>query len=181
MACCRGCGRNQRLLWQVVVPKALRDVILQAVHGGKTLCRLHQGFYWGQQRRDLDFYLRCNKCTARKGPPDRPQAHLQQFPVGSPMERVGVSVLGLFPLSERANLYVLSAMDYFTKWPGAYLPTTQRDRDYCGCLAERHVQQVWNTRSSKPATHNFESLVLAAICEKLGSHKTRTTPLHFQN
>lgn len=101
--------------WQVVVPKALCDVVLQAVRGtpgsghfsvGKTLHRLHQGFYWSQQRRDVvDFCRQCDECTARKGLPDRPRAQLQQFPVGSPMEKVEIDVLGRFPLSERDNRY----------------------------------------------------------------------------
>ena len=36
------------------------------------------------------------------------------------MERVGVDVLGLFPVSDSGNHYVLVAMDYYTKWPEAY-------------------------------------------------------------
>lgn len=49
----------------------------------------------------------------------RSRAQLQQFLVGSPIERVGIDVLGPFPLSERGNRYILTAMDYFTKWPEA--------------------------------------------------------------
>ncbi|KAK0136443.1 hypothetical protein N1851_027445 [Merluccius polli] len=39
--------------------------------------------------------------------------------VGAPMERVGVDVLGPFPVTDSGNRYVLVAMDYFTKWPEA--------------------------------------------------------------
>ena len=116
--------------WQVVVPGALKETVLRAIHGApgsghfgisKTLRRLRQGFYWGQHRRDVEDYCRrCDSCTARKGPTDRSHAQLQQFPAGGPMERVGVDVLGPFPRSERGNRYVLTVMDYFTKWPEAY-------------------------------------------------------------
>lgn len=36
------------------------------------------------------------------------------------MERVGVDIVGLYPRSDEGNRYVLSAIDYFTKWLEAY-------------------------------------------------------------
>lgn len=178
--------------WQVVVPKTLRGVVLQAVHGGpgsghfgvgKTLRRLRQGFYWGQHRRDVEDYCRrCDSCTAKKGPTDRSHAQLQQFPVGGPMERVGIDVLGPFPRTERGNRYILTAMDYFTKWPEAYcLPDQEAetivDALVGGMFSRFGAAEVIHTDQGR----NFESRVFAAMCEKLGSHKTRTTPLHPQS
>lgn len=87
----------------------------------KTLKRLRKGFYCGRHRRDVEDSCRqCDSCAARKGPPGQSQALLQQFPVGAPLERVGVDVMGPFPVSEKGNKYVLTVMDYFTKWPEAY-------------------------------------------------------------
>ncbi|XP_051816115.1 uncharacterized protein LOC127537562 [Acanthochromis polyacanthus] len=116
--------------WQVVVPKILREAVLEACHGGtgsghfgstKTLRRLRQGFYWGQHRRDVeDFCRRCDDCAAYKGPLDQSHAPLQQQAVGEPMERVAVDIMGPFPVTVRGNKYVLCAMDYFTKLPEAY-------------------------------------------------------------
>jgi len=52
--------------WQMVVPKDLRDAVLEAMHGAtrsghfgvsKTLRRFRKGFYWDQCKRDVkDFY-----------------------------------------------------------------------------------------------------------------------------
>ncbi len=141
--------------WQVVVPKTLWHVVLQAVHGApgsghsgvnKTLRRLRQGFYWGQHRQDVEDYCRrCDSCTARKGPTDRSHAQFQQFPAGGPMERVGIDVLGPFPRTERGNRYILTAMDYFTKWPRSVQPPGPRGRDYSGCTGGGNVQQIWST------------------------------------
>lgn len=113
------------LRWQLVGPRAERLTVLQAVHGAtgaghfgvtKTLRRLRQSFYWGQFRRDVeDFCRRCDSCTAKKGPPEQSHAQLQQFPVGAPMERVGVDIVGPLPVTDSGNRYVLSVMDYFTK------------------------------------------------------------------
>lgn len=78
----------------------------------KTLRRLRQRFFWGQHRRDVeDFCHRCDACAAYKGP-------LEQQAVGA-MERVAMNIMGPFPVSERGNWFVLTAMDYFTKWPEA--------------------------------------------------------------
>ncbi|XP_061093063.1 uncharacterized protein LOC133125281 [Conger conger] len=179
-------------LWQVVVPRALRETVLQSVHGApgsghfgvsKTLRRLRQGFYWGQHGRDVgDYCRRCDSCTARKGPTGTSHCQLQQFPTGCPMERVGIDVLGPFPRSEKGNRYILTAMDYFTKWPEAYCLPDQEAETIVDALVEGMfsrlgVPEVIHTDQGR----NFESRVFAAMCEKLGSHKTRTTPLHPQS
>uniref|UniRef100_A0A3P9L4N5 Gypsy retrotransposon integrase-like protein 1 n=1 Tax=Oryzias latipes TaxID=8090 RepID=A0A3P9L4N5_ORYLA len=178
--------------WQVVVPKSLRLTVLQAMHGApgsghfgvsKTLSRLRQGFYWGQSRRDVEeFCKKCDSCTARKGPVGRSHAPLQQFPAGFPMERVGIDVLGPFPRSEKGNRFILTAMDYFTKWPEAYCLPDQEAETVVDAL----VEGMFSRLGVPEAIHtdqgrNFESKVFAAMCEKLGSHKTRTTPLHPQS
>lgn len=178
--------------WQVVVPKSLKLRVLQATHGlpgsghfgvTKTLRRLRQGFYWGQQRRDVEDYCRrCDICTARKGPTNRSHAQLQQFPVGTPMERVGIDILGPFPRTEKGNRYVLTAMDYFTKWPEAYsLPDQEAetivDALLDGMFSRFGVPDTIHTDQGR----NFESRLFAAMCKQLGAHKTRTTPLHPQS
>ena len=98
-----------------MVPKGLQRTVLEAMHGAagsghfgvaKTLRCLRQMFYWGQSQRDVeDFCRRCDPCTARKGPPGRSHAPLQQFLVGAPMERVAVDVVGPLPRSDGGNRY----------------------------------------------------------------------------
>lgn len=146
--------------WQVVVPKALWETVLQTVHGApgsghsgvaKTLCRFRQGIYWGQHQRDVeDFFHRCDSCTARKGPTERLHAQLQQFPVGCPMERVRIDVLGPFPRTDKGKRYVLTAMDYFTKWPEAYSLPDQEAETIVDTLVKVMFQQV---RGARGHTH----------------------------
>jgi len=178
--------------WQMVVPKDLRDAVLEAMHGAagsghfgvsKTLRRLRKGFYWGQCRRDVeDFCRRCDPCMARKGPPGRSHAPLQQFPVGAPMERVAVDVVGPLPCSDGGNRYVLTAIDYFTKWPEAYAIPDQEAET----VVEALVGGMFSRFGVPETIHsdqgrNFESRVFAAMCEHLGMHKTRTSPLRPQS
>lgn len=178
--------------WQVVVPVLLRVTVLESVHGAagsghfgvtKTLRRLRQAFYWGQHKRDVeDFCRRCDTCTARKGPPGRSHALLQQFPVGSPMERVGVDVVGPLPLTDRGNKYVLTAMDYFTKWPEAYALPNQEAETVANALVGGMFSRLGVPESiHSDQGRNFESSVFNTMCKQLGMHKTRTTPLHPQS
>ena len=171
--------------WQVVVPKDLRDKVLEAHHGSpgvghfgvtKTLRRLRQAFYWGQSRRDVEDYCRrCDSCTARKGPQGQSRAPLQQHRVGAPMDRVAVDVLGPLPRTSRRNRYVLVAIDYFTKWMEAYpLPDQEATT-----VAEALVQGMFSRFGTPSELHsdqgrNFESHVFTA---NLASG--RPEPPHF--
>lgn len=116
------------------------------------------------------------------GPTGRSYAQLQQFPAGCPIERVGIDVLELFPRSERGNCCILTAMDYFTNWPDAYVLPYQEVETVVDALVEVRFSQfeapeVFRTDQDR----HFESRVFAAMCEKLGSHKTCTTPFHPQS
>ena len=178
--------------WQMVVPKGLRVAVLESMHGAagsghfgvsKTLRRLRRGFYWGQCRRDVeDFCRRCDLCTARKGPPGRSHAALQQSLVGAPMERVAVDVVGPLPRSDGGNRFVLTAIDYFTKWPEAYAIPDQEAETVVEALVGGMFSRFGipeNIHSDQG--RNFESRVFASMCERLGMHKTRTSPLRPQS
>ena len=101
--------RGKKNILQLLVPRALRPQVLQLVHGSvgaghygnaKTLHRLRGRFYWPGCRRDVELHVHCcDTCTAQKGPAQRSHAPLQQYLVGAPMERVGVDVLGPFPVA----------------------------------------------------------------------------------
>ena len=175
-----------------MVPKGLQRAVLEAMHGAarsrhfgvaKTLRRLRQSFYWGQSRRNVeDFCQRCDPCTARKGPAGRSHTPLQQFLVGAPMGRVAVDVVGPLPCSEGGNRYVLTAIDYFTKWPEAYaLPDQEAET-----VADALVGGMFSRFAVPESLHsdqgrNFESRVFGAMCERLGIHKTRITPQRPQS
>ena len=146
------------------------------------LRRLQQQFYWGLCRRDVeDFYRRCDLCAAKKGPSDQSHAQLQQFPVGAPMERVALDIAGPLPLTEGGNRYVLSVMDYSTKWLEAYaLPDqakTVANALLEGMVCRFGVHHVLRSDQGR----NFESRVFAALCTRLSITKTCTTPLHPQS
>uniref|UniRef100_A0A3Q3NHK6 Gypsy retrotransposon integrase-like protein 1 n=1 Tax=Mastacembelus armatus TaxID=205130 RepID=A0A3Q3NHK6_9TELE len=183
-------GGSDRL--QLLVPRALRPEVLRWVHGaagaghfgnGKTVRRLRQRFYWPGCLQDVEIHVHCcDVCTAQKGPGQRSRAPLQQYLVGAPMERVGVDILGPFPVTDAGNRFVLVAMDYFTKWPEAYAVP-----DQSAATSARVLVDGMFTRFGVPEElhsdqgRNFESRVFGEVCQRLGVRKTRTTPLHPQS
>ncbi|KAL7841339.1 hypothetical protein SRHO_G00250300 [Serrasalmus rhombeus] len=170
--------------------KRTRGAAVSAVHGpvgvghfgvNKTLRQLRQRFYWPGCRTDVELFVHCcDACTAKKGPTGKSRAPLQPLQSGAPMERVAVDVLGLFPRTEAGNRYVLVAMDFFTKWPEAYAVQS------AVTTAERLVEEFFCRFGLPEELHsdqgrNFESQVMAEVCQRLGVRKTRTTPLHPQS
>ncbi|KAJ8349026.1 hypothetical protein SKAU_G00276150 [Synaphobranchus kaupii] len=184
-------GRGSDIL-KLLVPRALHPDVLRLVHGSvgaghfgnnKTLHRLRGKFHWPGCRHDVELHVHCcDSCTGQKGPNQCSRAPLQQHLVGDPMERVGVDVLGPFPVTDSGNRYILVAMDYFTKWPEAFAVPDQS----AATTAERLVEEMFTRFGAPSELHsdqgrNIESQLLAEVCKRLGVTKTRTTPLHPQS
>ncbi|XDV44325.1 hypothetical protein PO909_012625 [Leuciscus waleckii] len=120
--------------------------------------------------------------TALPGRSQRYHAPLQQYLVGAPMERIGVDILGPFPITEASNRFVLVTMDYFTKWPEAYAVPDQS----ASTTAQRLVDEMLARFGVPDELHsgqgrNFESRLFSEVCQRLGVKKTKTTPLHPQS
>ncbi|RXN34248.1 Retrovirus-related Pol poly from transposon [Labeo rohita] len=173
-----------------MVPHTLRSEVLRWVHGAaesghfgntKTVWRLRQRFYWSGCQQDAELHVHCcDVCTAQKGPSRRSQSPLQQYLVGAPMERIGVDILGSFPITEAGNHFVLVAMDYFTKWPEAYAVLDQS----ASTSAKQLVDEMFTRFGVPDELHsdqrrNFESQLFSEVCQRLGGEedKNHSPPL----
>ena len=179
-------------IFQLLLPKKLRPQVLHEVHntptGGhlgiaKTLGRIRERFYWSKCRRDVEDWCRsCDICASRKGPSRKVRAQMGQYNVGAPMERLAVDVLGPLPETDSGNKYILIAMDYFSKWPEAYLLPNQEAHSIAEVLAQELVSCFGVPLSiHSDQGRNFESRLFQEMCKLLGTEKTRTTPLHPQS
>ena len=116
--------------WQLVLPKSARDDVLRQLHdsptGGhygenKTLDKIRQRYYWAKCGLDVKLWCKlCIVCAAKKGSKII-RSPLQQCEVGSPLERIAMDFQGPFPETESGNRHLLVIMDYFTRWPEAYV------------------------------------------------------------
>ena len=84
--------------------------------------------------------------------------------------------------TDSGNMFILIAMDYFSKWPEVYALSNQEAVTVANVL----VSQFFSRFGVPAELHsdqgrNFESLVFREVCTLLGIHKTRTTALHPQS
>ena len=116
---------------QVMVPLSLREKVMKLAHDSvasghfgvrRTLSRVTSNFYWPGVARDVRRYCRsCNICqkTTDKGRVGRaPLVPLPQIRV--PFSRVAVDLVGpLMPASEKGHRWILTLIDYATRYPEA--------------------------------------------------------------
>ena len=174
--------------WQLVLPKSARDDVLRQLHdaptGGhygenKTLDKIRQRYYWAKCGLDVKLWCKlCIICAAKKGN-KKIRSPLQQYEVGSPLERIAMDFHGPFPETESGNRHLLVIMDYFTRWPEAYALPDQEALTVAKVLATEFVPRHGvPLELHSDQGRNFESTVIRELCQLLGIHKTRTTAFH---
>ena len=174
----------------LLIPESMKIQILEDSHD--HMCAGHMGrdrtlercrrrfFWWGQSREVAKYIAACRICLLAKKAARPPKAAQVAYQAGLPMERVQLDILGPFkPKTRRGNTHILMMIDQFTRWfECAPLPDTSAEtiasvaieQFFCrfGFPAELHTDQG----------KNVDGNVIAAMCEKLGIKKTRTTPYH---
>ena len=175
--------QEARLL--VVVPKSLQRSFLKIAHEesghqgiDRTLDRLSEVAYWVGQGRDVVHHCRyCTRCQFTKAPESMP-APLQPVIASKPWELVAVDILKV-PPSSQGNQYVLVVQDYFSKWPFARGLPDQKAERIVQVLKDDIFSLVGPPRKlHSDQGRNFESTILAGLCEAFGVKKSRTTPYH---
>ncbi|RUS70944.1 hypothetical protein EGW08_021289 [Elysia chlorotica] len=121
-------GANVR---QVVLPESLRKYVMSVAHdtitGGhlgikKTREKIMSNFFWPGMYEDVARYCRsCDICqkTVSKGTVQK--APMENIPVVDvPFKRVAVDLIGpIEPASEAGHRYILTLVDYATRYPEA--------------------------------------------------------------
>ncbi len=175
---------------QLVVPECKQADILHHYHDiptaahlatDKMLDRIRQHFYWPAMSDSVDRYCKqCDQCAARK-PAKLTKAPLGECPVGEPMEKVAIDILGPLPVTNRGNRFVLVICDLFTKWTEAVaMPDSQADT-----VATAFIDQ-FITRMGTPLIllsdlgKCFEARLFQSMCECLQIHKVSTSVMRPQ-
>ncbi|KAL8598384.1 hypothetical protein ACOMHN_032661 [Nucella lapillus] len=181
-----------RSLNQVIVPKKYRQGILNIAHDPpmsghlgvkKTKDRITASFYWPGIDKDVQRHcLSCDACQRCMGKGAIRRAPLQEVPVVStPFEQVGVDIIGpINPSSSRGHRYVLTMIDYATK----YVEATPLERVTTITVAEA-LLDMWsrlgvpNKVISDRGTQ-FTSEVMQEVYRLLSIQGATTTPYHAQ-
>jgi hypothetical protein len=106
---------------------------------------------------------------------------MHQYNVGALFERIVIDIAGPFTKSDSGNRHLLTAMDYFTRWPDICAVPNQE----APTVADAPVTNFFCRFGVPRELHsdqgrNFESRFMQQVLESLGNSKIRTTPLHLQ-
>jgi len=77
---------------------------------------VQQRYYWPQMFEDIRNYVKtCDDCQRRGGLQKNNIIH--PISAKAPFQRIGIDIVGPLTITRRGNRYIVTAMDYFTKWP----------------------------------------------------------------
>ena len=174
----------------LVIPVGIQHEILLACHDdpltgahlgiAKTYGRVRERYHWENMYVDVENYVKsCLACQQRKHPPKAPPGLLQPIKVGKPFERVGIDLLGPFPKSTSGNTFIVTAVDYATKWAEAKAIRNGTAKCVAGFIVENLICRFGcpaELLSDRGAC--FKSKLVTELLRALGTHPTFTTAYH---
>ena len=105
------------------------------------------------------------------------RAPLQHKPVGMPMEKIAIDMLGPLPETEAKNKYVMVVQDQFSKWVECYALPDQKSMTVADALVTNFILRFGCPHQLHTDQGiNFEGHLFRDVCTLLGVNKTRTTP-----
>ena len=171
---------------QLVLPQSYRSKAMAGCHDqvghlgqDRVLELLRDRFFWPGMHMDVASYINsCPRCVRRKTQPDT--APLHNIEATHPLELVHLDYLQIEP--SKGNIEnVLIVTDHFTRYAQAYPSKSQ--------TALATAKLLWNNfiihygfpdKIISDQGRNFESELLANLCEVAGVQKLRNTPYHPQ-
>ena len=177
---------NERARLQLVLPISHRQKAMAGCHDqigqlgqDRVLELLRDRFFWPGMHMDVASYINsCPSCIRRKTQPDVAPLHNKE--ATQLLELIHLDYLQIEP--SKGNIEnVLIVTDYFTGYAQAYPSKTQ--------TALATAKLLWNnfivyygfpTKIISDQGHNFESELIANLCQVAGVQKLRTSPYHPQ-
>src|SRR6266540_4457578 len=112
--------------WKVKVIQNFQVIpLLQVLHDSPTAGHagvnkifqvVQQCYYWSQMFENIRNYVKTyDDCQRRGGLQKNNIIHL--IPVKVLFQRTGIDIIGLLTITRWGNRYIVTVMDYFTKWP----------------------------------------------------------------
>ncbi len=100
-------------------------------------CTVCSRFYWPRMRNDIENWLKCcQSCTMAKRGPRQQRAPLQQELSRSPFDRVAFDGIGPLPIMANGNRFILTMIDYFSKWAEAYALPNHKAETVADCIVK---------------------------------------------
>ena len=140
----------------IVVPKALRETILHAVHDNpfaghlgisRTEERVRKRFYWPGISFDVEKHIKqCATCAHHTSPVNLNRAQLGNIEVGEPLTFWAMDFMGPLPETSKGNKHILVVVDHFTKWCEAFATPDQKASTVAPLLISKIVCDLGHLR-----------------------------------
>ena len=175
---------------QLVVPTKYRKHVMKLAHEGilgghqgarRTTDKVLTNFFWPGINADVMRYCRsCDVCQRTI-----PKGRVGKVPLGTmplietPFQRVAVDIVGpIHPTTEKGNRYIVTVMDYATRYPEAEaLPSIETTR-VAEALLEIFTRVGFPREILTDQGAQFTSEVMRAISRLLSIRQLKTTPYH---
>ena len=173
---------------RLVLPERHRVAIIKRVHHGvghsgslQTLARVQESYVWPGMRKDLKATL--SKCAVCRVNHDR----RQHVPMGdmpqpvSPMQVIGMDLIGPMALSEKGNKYAMTVIDHHSGWAEVYPLTDKTNLSVWDAVSNRFlpthgVPEIIITDNGK----EFIAHAWVQYFRSIGVDHRRTTAAHPQ-
>ncbi len=175
---------------QIVVPSKLRNQVMTVAHDGilaghmgikKTIDRIQLCFYWPGMEGDVKRYCRsCDMCQRTI-----PKGKVTKVPLGkmpmieTPFKRIAVDIVGpIHPVSDRGNRYILSIVDYATRYPEAVALKRITTEEVAEALVGVYSRVGFPTEVLSDMGTQFTSAVMQEVSRLLSIKRLTSTPYH---
>lgn len=186
----RGLGNGGKVIKQLVLPKSRRLTCMKLAHssilGGhmgtmKTLNRIIAQFYWPGIQTDVTRYCKsCDICqrTLPKGRVSR--VPLMQMPtISVPFKRVAVDIVGpIKPRAESGNMYILTLVDYATRYPEAVALKDIDTVTVAEALLDIYSRLGLPEEVLSDMGTQFTSALMKEVARLISVRQLTTTPYH---
>ena len=91
---------------------------LTGAHNGmeRIFYQVQERYYWPKMYKDIRGYIQtCDACQWRGNP--KVNNILHPIKPKAPFQRIRIDIIGSLTITKKGNRYIVTAMDYFTKWP----------------------------------------------------------------
>lgn len=175
-------GPGRTVVWGEERVAVLTDIHKEGHQGIENTLKRARLRYWGEGLRKIAEQV-CKECDAcaRHNPPRGREAELHPLQATKPLEIVGMDIVGPLPGPDGTSVSILTAIDYFTRWPFAriYSNITAETVKQFICeeiLATKGIpKKIITDRGPQFISADFEE-----FCHRLGISHHPTTAYHPQ-
>ncbi|XP_068684916.1 uncharacterized protein [Montipora foliosa] len=180
-----------RYVDRIVVPESYRNEILRVAHTiplsghmgfAKTLDRIGAHFFWPGLSSDVrKFCATCPQCqlVARKLKSHRAPLRPVEV-VTEPFKKIAIDIVGELPRSTSGYKYILTIVDYATRYPEAVPLRTTNSKAIADALIQYFSKVGIPDEIVSDEGSNFMSKLMAQLYEQLGINKIKTSIYHPQ-